>query len=381
MKIRKIEIGSFGKFANYKINFNDGINIVYGNNEDGKSTIMAFIKMMFYGAAGKSLDLSKNIRRKYAPWNGDKMSGFIEFEHNGVDYRVEKIFGASNLSDKVNLWNMATGEKEKISSGTDIGQRFFGIGSAAFEKSVFIGQIGSTISSDGDKDDEITQKLLNLVSTGDEKVSQKKVIERLETAKNVLKAKSGKTGTLVNLNKTLENLNIELFEALGDEKKKSEMQQQYEETVLEEEKLKNDYEINKLQYNIQEKLEEIQKLEYSISKKKYLDSLVDEYNSKKQKLVHDDIYLDSNYVKNCEDQLSTIQTLEKIYEDYAKKLEFIEIENEQLKSEKLTEVTEDYLKSVKIKDKEKIELQNSIDELQNIMKETNEFNFEMNKEQ
>ncbi|MDP4179393.1 MAG: hypothetical protein Q8900_13810, partial [Bacillota bacterium] len=77
----------------------------------------------------------------------------------------------------------------------------------------------------------------------------------------------------------------------------------------------------------------------------------------------------------------TIQTLEKIYEDYSKKLEFIEIENEQLKNEKLTEITEDYLKSVKIKDKEKIELQNSIDELQNIMKETNEFNFEMNKEQ
>lgn len=141
MKIRKIEIGNFGKFTNYKIDFNDGINIIYGNNEDGKSTIMAFIKMMFYGASGKSLDLSKNIRRKYAPWNGDKMSGLIEFEHNGIDYRVEKVFGASNASDKVNLWNITTGEKEKISSGTDIGQRFFGIGSAAFEKSVFIGKL------------------------------------------------------------------------------------------------------------------------------------------------------------------------------------------------------------------------------------------------
>lgn len=219
------------------------------------------------------------------------------------------------------------------------------------------------------------------MSTGDEKVSQKKVIERLQAAKNVIKAKSGKTGTLVDLNKTLENLNIELFEALGNEKKKSEIQKQYEETVLEEEKLKKDYEINKLQYNIQEKLEEIQKLEYSISNKKYLDNLIEEYNSKKQKLVHGDVYLDGSYVKNFEDQLSTIQTLERIYEDYCNKLQFIEIENEQLKNEKLTEITDDCLKTIKIKDKERIELQKSIGELKNIMKETNEFNLEIDKEQ
>ena len=66
MRIDSIYIESFGKFKNYSLDFHDGMNIIYGDNESGKSTIMAFIEMMFYGrtAQEKSTDIGKSLRKK-----------------------------------------------------------------------------------------------------------------------------------------------------------------------------------------------------------------------------------------------------------------------------------------------------------------------------
>ena len=49
MKINKIQINGFGNIANKTMDFSDGINIIHGNNESGKSTTVHFIKSMFYG--------------------------------------------------------------------------------------------------------------------------------------------------------------------------------------------------------------------------------------------------------------------------------------------------------------------------------------------
>ena len=63
MKINSLYIASFGGIKNLKLDFSDDFNIIYGNNEDGKSTVMAFIKMMFYGSERGGNTLSKNIRK------------------------------------------------------------------------------------------------------------------------------------------------------------------------------------------------------------------------------------------------------------------------------------------------------------------------------
>ena len=43
MKIKKIKINSYGKLKEKEINFKDGINLIYGQNEAGKSTLIKFI--------------------------------------------------------------------------------------------------------------------------------------------------------------------------------------------------------------------------------------------------------------------------------------------------------------------------------------------------
>lgn len=49
MKIKEIEIKNFGKFSNQRFVFRDGIQVFYGENEFGKSTIYGFLKAMLFG--------------------------------------------------------------------------------------------------------------------------------------------------------------------------------------------------------------------------------------------------------------------------------------------------------------------------------------------
>ena len=49
MIINKLEIKNFGKFHEKQVKFGSGINVVYGENESGKSTLHTFIRSMLFG--------------------------------------------------------------------------------------------------------------------------------------------------------------------------------------------------------------------------------------------------------------------------------------------------------------------------------------------
>ena len=100
MKILSLDIASFGKFKNYQLDLPDNMTVVFGENENGKSTIMAFIRMMFYGNTGKTTDIDKNPRIKYRPWDSELMAGSIVFEHGGHNYRLEREFKNRTLPIK-----------------------------------------------------------------------------------------------------------------------------------------------------------------------------------------------------------------------------------------------------------------------------------------
>lgn len=214
MKINSLYISAFGGIKNLSLDFSDGFNVIYGNNENGKTTLMAFIKMMFYGSDRSSSQISKNIRKKYTPWDGSGMAGSIDFTHEGKNYRLEKEFRSSNSTDKTTLCDLDFGTRQAV--GSDIGLKYFGLSAAAFERSVFIGQFGFP-EKDSASEGEINSKLSNLVLTGDETVSFETVNSRLEKAKLTLLSKSGRAGEL--------DKNIRLCGELKEKIEKSEKAQ------------------------------------------------------------------------------------------------------------------------------------------------------------
>lgn len=219
MTIKSIHILGFGKFSDFSLDFKDGANIVYGRNEDGKTTIMAFIKMMFYGTTKKQSESFNNPRKRYKPLNVNTFGGNIVFCHKGTNYRLEREFKGSNSTDKITLYNLDRLEPIGLKS-SDVGSEFFSLSADAFEKSVYIGNIGyEDPSSVGG---EINSKLANITQTGDEDVSFDLIKKRLNNFKSIYTTPR-KVGVLDATEKKLSNLNEELSSAQDEQRKKQEI--------------------------------------------------------------------------------------------------------------------------------------------------------------
>ncbi len=209
MKISEIHIYGFGKFKDYTLNFTDNFNLIYGENENGKTTIAEFIKMMFYGSRQRVTDVFKNPRTKYRPLDNSTMAGSITFSHAGIRYRLEREFRNSNATDKITLYNLDLGDTTALSGKDDIGATFFGLNFGAFEKSVFVAN-SVVFRSDAEADGDINSRLSNMNTTGDEDISYETVVKRITAAMDEIKTKTGRGGALVKLNAALNALEEEM---------------------------------------------------------------------------------------------------------------------------------------------------------------------------
>lgn len=291
MKINKIYIAAFGKFKDYTIDFKDGLNVIYGENENGKTTLMAFIKMMFYGSGRNAAQLSKNPRLKYTPWGGEKMAGRIFFEHGGTNYCLEREFLKSDNTDKIRLTNTDLGTTETVPS--NIGNRFFSVSSAAFERTVFIGSTGA-FSTDEDANGEINSKLSNIALTGDEDTSYQIVLNRINDAKLKLMSKSGKAGKYDKGKLQLSELNNALVAAKESEARKSALHNRLEEIKTESLELSREYTAVKQIVDSENDIRNQRKLEEYLSLKSELDEL-----SAKTRLKNGGV-CDESFVKKVE---------------------------------------------------------------------------------
>ena len=70
MKIRSALIQNFGKLKNQFFEFSDGLNVITGKNESGKSSFARFVRFMLYGyTSARSASISENDKKRYTPWD------------------------------------------------------------------------------------------------------------------------------------------------------------------------------------------------------------------------------------------------------------------------------------------------------------------------
>ena len=96
MKIDEIKINSYGNLNNNNIQF-DKLNIIYGKNESGKSTLLNFIINIFYGISKNKNGKEISDYEKYYPWNNNEFSGKIYYELNNKNkYEIYRDFKKKN---------------------------------------------------------------------------------------------------------------------------------------------------------------------------------------------------------------------------------------------------------------------------------------------
>ncbi|WP_167955657.1 ATP-binding protein [Anaerosporobacter faecicola] len=93
MMINSLTLKHFGKFQDKKMELQNGINLLYGDNEAGKSTIHTFIRGMLFGIEKQRGRTSFDSYTKYRPWDTPTLyDGEMEVEVDGETYVIKRNF-------------------------------------------------------------------------------------------------------------------------------------------------------------------------------------------------------------------------------------------------------------------------------------------------
>ncbi len=165
MKLLEIYIRGFGKFKDKKLLFDPGMNVLYGKNEAGKSTIHNFIKAMFYGLERGRGRASKNDAwTRNEPWDKHAYGGYIRLSKNNEIYRIERDF-SKNAAKPLCIINESSG-LEAEDPAASLAYLLNGLSLTAYNNTVSIGQLRST--TDAGMTNELRNYIANMNNTGSE---------------------------------------------------------------------------------------------------------------------------------------------------------------------------------------------------------------------
>ena len=232
MRLIDLHIEGFGKFHNLDLRFAEGMNILYGHNEAGKSTLHAFLQAMLYGLERRpGVGSAAKLHKKYRPWDApERFGGTLRLAHEGQVYRIVRDFNADDLSADgaatttasgaaamagtgaagaaplasggrtggaaapaaganacpLEIWNETTGVRVADPRGF-LQAMLGGISETAFENTVSIGQLRSATSRS--MVHELKSYITNLSTTGDMSLDSAGALKLLRQQRSALEAK------------------------------------------------------------------------------------------------------------------------------------------------------------------------------------------------
>ena len=185
MRLLELHIDGFGKFHDRTISFNNGINIIYGKNEAGKSTLHTFIRGMLFGIErGRGRAAKNDLYTKYEPWeNSGTYEGWLRLEKDGTIYRIERRFRKENKSLKI--INETKGLEEDATPAF-VSSLLDGLTETMYNNTISIGQLKSA-TEDG-MVTELKNYIANMNTTGNISLNITKATAFLRNQKRALEA-------------------------------------------------------------------------------------------------------------------------------------------------------------------------------------------------
>ncbi len=320
MHIESLQITSFAGINGRDIEIKDGLNIIEGSNEAGKSTLAEFIRYIFYGFSGKS-------ERDHAlGFVSSVIAGSIVLSDGDKRYRIERK--TVGVKDSVSVYDLETGST--CFDGRVPGEVFFGMPLELFSSTAFVGQTGGSRI----KGKDTSQLLDNLLFAADEGISVKKSLERLDKAKVALLYKNKKGGRIYELEGELSALESRYEHARRDGEEILETEDRLKENcaVLEKDRAIRDRLISALSdYALQKSREG--KARLSALEKSYTDALT-ELSEHRGRYTRSGFFPDQSYLQSLRDCATKVGDCDRAIELVEKRLENLNREMEKNRAER-----------------------------------------------
>lgn len=201
--VDKLKIKGFGRFNNREFALDKGVNVVFGGNEAGKSTIHSFIEAMLFGFWKPNFpqqELEPGYE-KYRPWVGEAYGGEMEYSWQQGKVRVERDF----FNHTVSLRDLSTGDiMEGLPLNSwgepDFARLHFRCSKLVFRNTISIRQLGS--ATDSAVALEVRNLLSNLAQSGGSGISVKQGMDILSGSRRQIDFDLIKTQALLEQTQT-----------------------------------------------------------------------------------------------------------------------------------------------------------------------------------
>ncbi len=177
MYFNKLLVKNFGKFNNREIELKKGLNLIYGENESGKTTIKEFIVGMLYGidkSRGLGARLDNYELRK--PLDGRGYAGKAYIQYNGRNHLIERSFLRYNK--KTTVMDIQSGREVKLRDKNSLHGTMFGIDKNTYVNTLCIGEHGAAPGKE--LANKLGNYLGNLSTTGSADIDKTYAIEHLK---------------------------------------------------------------------------------------------------------------------------------------------------------------------------------------------------------
>ena len=184
MVITELYIRNFGKLSERHFYLRDGVQVISGENEYGKTTLHAFIRAMLFGLErGRGRAAAKDDFSHYEPWDDPgSYAGVMRFTCGGRSFRLERNF--ARQTKQVSLVCEDDGEELSVEHG-DLQMLLGGMTAELFDNTVSVGQLKAAPGQE--LSDALANYAANYYETGGGEYDLGKALKSLDEKKRAVR--------------------------------------------------------------------------------------------------------------------------------------------------------------------------------------------------
>ena len=184
MVITELYIRNFGKLSERHFYLRDGVQVISGENEYGKTTLHAFIRAMLFGLErGCGRAAAKDDFSRYEPWDDPgSYAGVMRFTCGGRSFRLERNF--ARQTKQVSLVCEDDGEELSVEHG-DLQMLLGGMTAELFDNTVSVGQLKAAPGQE--LSDALANYAANYYETGGGEYDLGKALKSLDEKKRAVR--------------------------------------------------------------------------------------------------------------------------------------------------------------------------------------------------